>query len=150
VNAHRQARRIISACFEAGVTLSVSAAGRLAFIGARQAVESLLPSLRAHKTEILAALRAESIRDAQDDLAEYATERAAVLEYDQGLPRAEAESAAIARTLVHFKLNEWYGQPPMQGGGTYLSDSTFPDALAALQARYGARLLTFSHREDPP
>jgi hypothetical protein len=150
VNAHRQAGHIISACFEAGVTLSVSAAGRLAFSGERQVVEALLPSLRAHKTEILAALRAESIRDAQDDLAEYATERAAVLEYDEGLPRTEAEGEAVARTLVRFGLAESYGDPPRPGGGIYLSHATFNDAVAQLRARYGARLQTFSTPKDPP
>ena len=68
-------------------------------------------------------------------IAEAINERAAILEYDAGLSRPEAE--AEARRMTHayrYKLHN------NEGGGVYITSGDLETARAALLKRYGARL----------
>ena len=97
------------------IVLDVAAAGgRLTASGDRLTVAApkplpgaLVAELRQHKPEILAYLT--HVRHEADDWAEWVAERAAILEYDGGLPRAEAECRAFQHALV-----EWSNRHPPQ------------------------------------
>ena len=68
-------------------------------------------------------------------IAEAINERAAILEYDAGLSRPEAE--AEARRMTHayrYKLHS------NEGGGVYITSGDLEAARAALLKRYGDRL----------
>jgi hypothetical protein len=66
----------------------------------------LLGKLKAHKPDILAAL---AIDDQAADLREHFEERAAMLQYDAGLPRAEAQlkAAKLTATLARNRRYVW-------------------------------------------
>ncbi len=68
----------------------------------------LLDELRRHKAELLALLH-DVLPDTVEDLAEHWNERAAILEYDAGLPRAQAEeqAAAMTATLARNRAYPW-------------------------------------------
>ena len=72
----------------AGFTLDL-ADGKLLVAPASMLTDELRTALRANKTEVLALLAAE-----HDAEAEAFEERAAIMEFDGGLPRTEAEAAA--------------------------------------------------------
>jgi hypothetical protein len=72
----------------AGFTLDL-ADGKLLLTPASMLSDELRTALRASKTEVLALLAAEREADA-----EAFEERAAIMEFDGGLPRADAEAAA--------------------------------------------------------
>lgn len=78
--------------------------------------------------------------DLTEDIREYAEERAAVLEYEQGFTRKDAEREAVRRAVIRYRLNEFYGDPPIQGGGVVIGDNV-AELVAGLRLRYGARLL---------
>lgn len=71
----------------AGLTVTAEG-GRLAIRPAARLTDSLRAQMRAAKAELLALLDAEARREAFE-------ERAAVMEYDGGLSREDAERAAI-------------------------------------------------------
>lgn len=72
-----------------GVTLALSPAGCIKAAGNGEAVNRWLPVLREHKAELLDELRAGMVdREAFE-------ERAAIMEFDGGLTRAEAERLAL-------------------------------------------------------
>ncbi|MGH8500038.1 MAG: hypothetical protein ACRERV_14710, partial [Methylococcales bacterium] len=77
-----------------------------------------------------------------ENVLEYAEERAAILEYDAGMPRKDAEQEAVRRAILKFSLNEHYGNPPTQGGGSLIGafGDTIEDLKAELIERYGERL----------
>lgn len=79
-----------------GVALALSPAGILRVGGDASAVNRWLPILRKLKPDILAALRDSWI----ENLREHYLERAAVLEYDGELHRAEAEEQARRSTAL--------------------------------------------------
>jgi hypothetical protein len=74
-----------------GVKLALSPAGTIMATGDRAVLERWLPVIRERKADLLAYLWAEVLR-------EHYEERAGILEYDGGLPRAEAEANARAST----------------------------------------------------
>lgn len=76
---------LLTACTQAGVSLKWDGSNIKAY-GERQAVSRLLPILRPHKTELHAYFEV--------DMRELYEERAAILEYDGGLSRTEAERLA--------------------------------------------------------
>lgn len=84
-----------------GDKLIVRPAGRLP--------EPLRVLIREYKPEILAALAADPVAEQAADLIEHFTERAAILEYDGGLFRhqAEAEAARMTATLARNRGYAW-------------------------------------------
>jgi hypothetical protein len=74
-----------------GVTLALSPSGDLKVGGRPSAVQRWLPDIRAHKPDIVACLQSEFAK-LQEEAFE---ERAAIMEFDGGLPREEAERAAL-------------------------------------------------------
>ena len=68
-------------------------------------------------------------------IAEHLAERAAIMEYDGGLPREQAE--AEARRITHAYRYKLHGN---SGGGTYITSGDLEAARAALLKRYGDRL----------
>lgn len=85
------------------------------------------------KPELLALVQVADEPDAEN-IAEFIQERAAVMEFDGGLPRAQAEQAAMVRAVVHFKL---IGD---QGGGVLIDDEGFDSAVQVLRNKFGDRL----------
>jgi hypothetical protein len=81
---------IVTELRAAGVCLTIEG-GKVKATGDKAALERWLPVLREHKADLLAYLWAEVLR-------EHYEERAAILEYEGGLPRAEAEANARAST----------------------------------------------------
>ena len=43
------------------------------------------------------------------------------------------------RRFVRFRLREWYGSPPIQGGGIWMSENRH-EAEREVRAKYGSRL----------
>ena len=82
------ARDLLQDMLAAGFELDV-ADGKLLVTPASMLTDELRAALRACKPEVLALLAAEREADA-----EAFDERAAIMEFDGGLPRAEAEAAA--------------------------------------------------------
>jgi hypothetical protein len=60
--------------------------------------DGLLSRVAAHKFEIMKILRRQDTE--AEDLREYFEERAGILEYNGGLPRADAERATIDQLLI--------------------------------------------------
>jgi hypothetical protein len=112
-----------------GLCFSIESDGGLR-VGPKAA---LTPELRAliqtHKPALI-----EVLNRAQD-AAEFYEERAAILEYDAGFTRKEAEAEAARLTVVKFRLHNGEG-----GGSVIAHDATFAEILADLQSKYGARL----------
>lgn len=98
---------IAGACAD-GIVLALAPDGGLTFKGPRRATDKWVPILRATKPAVVAHLNRaapdSSPWDATDWHAYY-DERAAILEYEGGLPRPEAEARAweccIGEWLVH-------------------------------------------------
>jgi len=94
-----------------GVALAISAAGNIRAKGDRLAVIRWAQVVRQHKQEILNALRRSLSQLAPQVLDRDAfEERAAIMEYDGGLPRHESERfAAEAQrwSLPELKRRRW-------------------------------------------
>lgn len=84
-----------------GVRLTRDAGGGLRAGPAAAVTAELAALIREHRAALLAALAPPP-----DPLAvrEFFDERAAVFEFEAGLPRTEAEAGALHRTLAHFDL----------------------------------------------
>ena len=89
---------LLATCTQGGVILKWDGSN-LKVRGEQQAVTKLLPILRSHK----AVLQAYFESDATDCF----EERAAILEYDAGLSRADAEAQAT-KELQFWKNNRTY------------------------------------------
>lgn len=78
-----------------GISLAISETGNIKAVGSGDIVQRWVPVLRQHKATILQALRKTETphKPSSFDLDEY-EERAAIMEYDGGLPRAAAERLA--------------------------------------------------------
>ena len=87
-----RAAALIRAANGAGVQMEV-ADDRLVLSAAKRPEESLLAELRASKAEILLRLR-QNAEWSEEDWQALFDERAAIMEFDGGLPRAEAEALA--------------------------------------------------------
>ena len=68
---------------------------------------AVLEGLSRHKVHVLALLRLEKVEWTPDDWRAFFDERAGILEFDGGLPRAEAEDQAFACCVV-----EWLNRNP--------------------------------------
>ena len=109
---------------KAGGSVSLSANGNLRVAAPRPLPDEVLESLRQNKTSVVQRLRrraeaatkaaptqadaassegiGEGVRDLDDYLADF-YERAAVGEYEGGLPREQAERQALRETLRSYK-----------------------------------------------
>ena len=67
--------------------------------GEHQAVSKLLPILRSHKAELQAYF--------ESDAMDFYEERAAILEYDAGLSRSDAEAQAFVE-LQQWRINRTF------------------------------------------
>lgn len=78
----------------------------LRYRGPGESLAKHLPAIKAHKSEILAVL--QEAREAED-LLEFFEERAAILEFDAGLPTtdAELEAARMTATLARNRGYQW-------------------------------------------
>ncbi|MCI0653220.1 MAG: hypothetical protein L0Y39_01900 [Methylococcaceae bacterium] len=72
----------------------------------------------------------------KENVIEYIEQRAAILEFEAGMPRDEAEQEAVRRAVLKFRLIE------NQGGGTVIGaqGETLEDLLNDLKHRYVNRL----------
>jgi hypothetical protein len=82
---------IVTELRNAGVRLTPGEGGGVRVTGNKAVLDRWLPVIREHKHALLAYLWAEV-------LLEHYQERAAIIEHDGGLPRAEAEANARAST----------------------------------------------------
>lgn len=88
------AAALIGEARSSGVTLWHDA-GRVRYRGPRTAVMRVLPMLAAYRDDLAEALRLEAQAEAFE-------ERAAIMEYDGGLSRGDAEASAIARLALRY------------------------------------------------
>ena len=79
-----------------GVEVALSDTGELMVKPGKPLTDEQRNWLKQHKAELIAEVEAASV----EDLHEAREERAAILEYDQGFTRAQAEKEAARRT--HF------------------------------------------------
>lgn len=99
-----------------GVKLALSHSGTIKATGDGAAVNRWLATLKAHKAEILAALKAANDTASQFDaeaVTEAHEERAAILEFDAGLEREQAERKAWRCLFRDGTLATIYPDPPM-------------------------------------
>jgi hypothetical protein len=93
-----------------GLVLSLGPSGGLRFKGPRQAAARWAPILRNSKPSIVAHLsRAQRATWDTEDWRAFFEERAAIFEYDGGLPRHEAEVTAWQSCVA-----EWLRQHPVR------------------------------------
>lgn len=88
-----------------GVRLAISDTGTLKATGDGAAVESWLPTIRRHKDALIAELQGAANDPAAAIDREAFDERAAILEFDGGLSRAEAEQRAAE--LFGLTIGPW-------------------------------------------
>ena len=94
----------------AKIRLTLTEHGSLRYQGDQGAVERWLPQIRQYKTELMALLSANTgppmlNQEQRDDIRETLDERAAILEYEAGIPRHEAEArAASAMRVYQYRL----------------------------------------------
>ncbi len=81
-------RALLARCFELGVELEV-ADGELLVRGRRAAVKHVMPEIRKHKPAMIQLV--SKLAEYRQELFE---ERAAIMEFDGGLSRSEAERLA--------------------------------------------------------
>lgn len=112
-------KHVIDTLNAAGIHLSCDGNGTLRAGPVGAITPELAALIREHRAALLAALAAPP--DPADVL-EFYEERAAVFEFEADQPRAEAEAAALRRTLERFALPD-----PGAGG--------IEAVLAALDAR---------------
>jgi hypothetical protein len=93
-----------------GLILSLGSSGGLRFEGPRKAADKWVPLLRGAKPGIIAHLRrAQRASWDAEDWRSFFEERAAILEYDGGLPCQEAEVRALQCCVA-----EWLRQHPVR------------------------------------
>jgi hypothetical protein len=106
---------LLSDLTAAGINLVVTERGTLHYRGYQTDVDRWLPEIRARKDELLALLRNRPptlTPNQHADIQEAMEERAAILEFDAGLPRPEAEAQAVSamqiyRYRITDKPNDW-------------------------------------------
>lgn len=110
---------IINAATADGVTVALSPVGTIKAVGVRSAVDKWLPVLREHKPALVRILKAglaQYLRDRHsndrpwesDEWRAFFEERAAIVEFDGGYSRAEAEAQAFTCCVV-----EWLNRNPI-------------------------------------
>ncbi len=129
-----------------GLTLTLD--GDRLLVAPRNAITPPLADLiREHKPALIAALQARQAQPGPDleDMREFYEERAAIIEYDGGLSRPEAEAEAVRLVAVRFRLHQGEG-----GGDVIARDCTIAEVITGLKARYGNRLAETHPTEDTP
>jgi hypothetical protein len=123
------ATKALEAAQAAGVTVVIDGNDLMLRAPARPA-PAVLDALSRYKAEIVALLRQEPQRWSAQDWRAFFDERAGIIEFDGGLPRAEAEVQALAYCIV-----EWLNQNPARstsgyclgcGGGSRPSNQVLP------------------------
>jgi hypothetical protein len=94
-------RQIFDAAGAAGVTLSVDS-GSLLLRSGCPAPQELIDALSRHKSEVIDFLRSDSSGLTAENWRAFFDERAAIAEFDGGLPRHEAESRAFGACVVEW------------------------------------------------
>jgi len=129
----------------AGVDLHLTPDGRVVARGAPDAVAALLPALRARKPELLRLLATPAptptpppLSDADAEaLHEAREERAAIMEFDGGLTRAEAEAEAWRAIRAWRYLLRTPGRPDAWCAFIDPHGCAENEARRDLEARYG-------------
>ena len=98
---------IIEGATTDGVRLSLSPSGGVSAKGAQPVIDRWLPMLRQNKSAIVSLLRPGRDGWSAEDWQVFFDERAGILEFDGGLPRAEAEARARECCVV-----EWLNRNP--------------------------------------
>jgi hypothetical protein len=100
------AAAVLRAAQAAGVKLAIDG-NDLLLDAATMPPASVVDALRRHKAEVVAMLRSGRDGWSTEDWRLFFEERAAIAEFDGGLPRAEAEAQALACCIV-----EWLNRNP--------------------------------------
>jgi hypothetical protein len=98
------ATKALEAAQAAGVTVVIDGNDLMLRAPARPA-SAVLDALSRYKGEIVALIRLEPLRWSADEWRAFFDERAGIIEFDGGQPRAEAEVQALACCVV-----EWLNQ----------------------------------------
>jgi hypothetical protein len=105
--------KLLAEARQHGVQLILTPSGTIKARAPKRPPPDLLAKLRAHRAELILALRGPEPERAGWDVDDWRTfldERAAIREYDGHLPRAEAERLAWAETLAEW--HRAHGVPP--------------------------------------
>ncbi len=111
------ATEVLAGARRDGLLLVVAPDGGLLVTGSAVVRDCWLDALRRHKAGIVTLLRTELLQ-------EFYQERSAVLQYDGGLPRAEAEAAARASVSLLARA----AGMPWRALRQALGDDKLPDA----------------------
>jgi hypothetical protein len=132
-------RTIIERAAASGVQLTLSSSGRISVKGRQSDIDLWLPEISQNKNAVLKSLRAVDGRWSAEDWQAFFDERAAIAEFDGGLPRAKAEMSAYDQCVTKYMaLN-----PPADLGGNNcrpghehdgLTTAHFAEARAAIAA----------------
>ena len=95
---------VLAALRGRGVTLSMNG-DRLCYRGPRGVIDDdgLVEILRRHKPQLMAELQQEQF---WEEFWEYVDERAAIMEFDGGLPRHKAEAKARSLVTQQFDVSK--------------------------------------------
>jgi hypothetical protein len=100
--------------------------------------------IKSHKQEIIKQLSGTQL---QQDIRERIEERAAIMEYDGGLTRKEAEQAAAAAIRVYcYRVKE----KPDSELVAIMPNTELDEAYENLRLKYGDRLLTVYESKHNP
>ncbi len=124
-----------------GVALTLAPAGKVKLSGPDRLVARWLPVIREHKAAIVAALgdHHPTHADITETVQEAMEERAAIMEYDGGLPRERAKTQAKAKAAMRvfeYKLTDSQRWLAMLAPGRDLAQ-----AERSLMDRFGGRLV---------
>ena len=134
MNSASEARALLAHLRQRGIILTADG-DTLRARPAERIDPDIAARIRRHKPVLLALVQSQAAnRPDAENIAEFIQERAAIMEYDGGLPRPKAERAAVVRAVVHFKLID------DQGAGVLIDDEGYESAVRVLREKYGARL----------
>lgn len=135
------AESVMRKCREIGIPLSANGDKIHVGVDPESVPADILTSLKRYKPKILAALKRPGIDT--ENILEYTEERAAILEYDAGMPCEQAESEAVRLAIVKFKITDLYGNSPQHGGGVLIGaeNETIDDLKTLLRQKFGDRLI---------
>jgi hypothetical protein len=95
-------RTIIERAAASGVQLALSSSGRISVKGRQSDIDHWLPEIRTNKDAVLKSLRPGDGRWSAEDWQAFFDERAAIAEFDGGLPRTEAEMSAFQHCIEKY------------------------------------------------
>lgn len=119
---------LINEARKAGITLLLYG-GSLKVRGNQEIVQKFVPELKAHKPEIIEALKAEQESDRLEDYSELYHEQAGKHEYQNNLSRDEAEKLAV-RTVWHYVMKAG------DHGKLFSNDLTYDEARHSLEHKF--------------